>query len=73
MSCDERMETNENYGDFAATTKHSNSVFETISRNFNKNSATIPAVFSKEEFKKRVKDTFRDTLKTSGQLKHILA
>ena len=31
------------------------------------------ASVSKEEFKKRVRDTFRDTLKTSGQLRHILA
>ena len=34
---------------------------------------TVTSELSKHEFMKCVRETFRDTLKTSSQLKHILA
>ena len=38
-----------------------------------KSSGKVSNELSKQEFMRCVRETFRDTLKTSGQLKHILA
>ena len=41
--------------------------------NNNNNTVSSKNMMSKDEFKRCIRDTFRDTLKTSGQIRHILA